>query len=71
MDDTIAHVYHSAEELIIGKLNMEEYNLYFLDLVLPGINGVELAKTIRENNPFCTIVFIMILPLKVVKCIDI
>jgi len=57
MDDTIAHVYHSAEELIIGKMNMEDYNLFFLDLVLPGVNGVDLAKIIRKNNPFCTIVF--------------
>lgn len=57
MNDIIAHAYHSAEDLLIGKMNMEDYNLFFLDLMLPGINGVELAKRIRQENPFCTIVF--------------
>ncbi|GEM_PF-929524 len=53
----ITHVYHSAEELMIGKMDLEDYDLFFLDLVLPNMNGVDLAKIVRKSNPFCTIVF--------------
>jgi len=40
----------SAEEALTILAN-EPIQVYFLDLHLPGMTGVELCKTIRERNP--------------------
>ena len=35
-----------------------EINIALLDIEMPGMNGIELAKLLREKNPDCTIIFI-------------
>ena len=35
-----------------------EINIALLDVEMPGMNGIELAKLIREKNPDCIIIFI-------------
>ena len=38
--------------------NTEEYNLLFLDIQMPGVNGMELAKEIRKRDRQVLIVFV-------------
>jgi CheY-like chemotaxis protein len=40
----------SAEEALV-ILEKDKYWVFFLDLKLPGMNGIELCKRIREENP--------------------
>lgn len=35
-----------------------EINIALLDIEMPGMNGIELAKLLREKNPDCIIIFI-------------
>lgn len=35
-----------------------EINIALLDIEMPGMNGIELAKLLREKNPYCIIIFI-------------
>ena len=58
-DSTIDYdVYFSAEELYRYKLNNElTYDIYILDIEMQGMNGLELAKTIRTNEPNALIIF--------------
>jgi len=38
--------------------NETEINIALLDIEMPGMNGIELAKLLREKNPDCIIIFI-------------
>ncbi len=48
---------HTGEELLsLTKSNL--YHAIFLDIELPGINGIDVAKKIRENNDNLFIIFV-------------
>lgn len=52
-------VFYSASELIAyARQQGERYHLYILDIELPDINGVDLARRIREMDDECLIVFL-------------
>lgn len=58
-DVYFSDVYFSAEELYRYKLNNElTYDIYILDIEMQGMNGLELAKTIRTNEPNALIIFL-------------
>jgi CheY-like chemotaxis protein len=40
----------SGEEAI-EKVKKEKYDLYFIDLMMPGIDGIETCKSIRDLSP--------------------
>jgi CheY-like chemotaxis protein len=40
----------SAEEAL-ELVKTQKYLVFFLDLNLPGMNGIELCRNIRKNNP--------------------
>lgn len=46
----------SAEALLFDEPH--DYAVFLLDIELPGMSGIELAKTIRERNSAAAIVFI-------------
>lgn len=48
----------SAEEFIIKNESIIEYDCIIIDVGLKKINGIELAKIIRENNKDVSIIFI-------------
>ena len=48
-----------TEELYRYKLNNElTYDIYILDIEMQGMNGLELAKTIRTNEQNALIIFL-------------
>ncbi|MDK9699175.1 MAG: response regulator [bacterium] len=44
----------SAEEAVT-ILDREWFPIYFIDMQLPGANGLELCRTIRKRNPTVTL----------------
>ncbi len=53
-------VYYSGEELCESFISDNHYDLIFLDIELPQINGIEVGKKIRDelNNELTQIVYI-------------
>ncbi len=49
----VGYIVRSAEsaEKALEILNQEDINIMFLDLNLPGMNGVELCRKIRKDFP--------------------
>ena len=48
--------FSSAEEFL-PAFNQEKYHIAFLDIVMDEMNGVELAKVLREKDPLLLIIF--------------
>ncbi|MCH8050131.1 response regulator [Patescibacteria group bacterium] len=40
----------SSGEVAIDKINENQFDFFLLDLVIPGIDGFEVLKKIREKN---------------------
>lgn len=45
-------------ESLLADIRTQHFDVLFLDIVMPGINGIELAEQIREENKNVTIVFV-------------
>ena len=41
----------------IENVKLNEYDLIFLDVVLPGMNGIEASRFIKGNSPATKIIF--------------
>lgn len=50
--------FHSAVDLIAAMENGEEYDLVFLDILMPLLNGMDAAKEIRQFNSSIVIIFL-------------
>lgn len=51
--------YTSAESLLTDiETNQKQFDLFFLDIYLPGQNGVEAARHIREANENAVLIFL-------------
>ena len=48
---------HGSTELA-SNLLQEHYDIYLLDVVMPGLNGIELAKEIRSSDKAADIIFL-------------
>lgn len=42
---------------LASNLLQEHYDIYLLDVVMPGLNGIELAKEIRSSDKAADIIF--------------
>ena len=49
-------VFHSAQAVMFA--GCEQFDIFLLDIEMPVVNGMELAKTIRRENESAVIVFI-------------
>ena len=49
----------SGEEFL-ASYNPGSYQLIFLDIFMPGLNGIEVAKRIRKNHDPCKIIFLTV-----------
>lgn len=56
LDLEILTAYYADEALDI--FNMQKIDFVFLDIQMPGMNGIEAAKKINENWPDCRIIFL-------------
>lgn len=54
----LIHTYESGESLLAALTTSNSYNLFFLDILLDGMNGMELAHRIREISSDAKLVFI-------------
>ena len=51
------HSYNNGNKLL--EKNREHiFNILFLDIEMPQINGIEIAEKIRSFNPYVNIIFI-------------
>lgn len=50
MEEITAFVFTHAEELIEAINKSGPFDIYLLDVVMPGMNGIELGKYLRENG---------------------
>jgi len=55
---TSIQCYHKSEYLMYDLDEDKNYNIYFLDIEMPKISGIELAERIRKSDQNAFIVFI-------------
>lgn len=51
-------LYQSSENLTYDLQDGLNYDLFLLDIEMPGANGMELAKSIHDHMPAATVIFI-------------
>ncbi|WP_406243089.1 LytR/AlgR family response regulator transcription factor [Tissierella carlieri] len=54
--------FHSAEAFDFSWSMDKRYHILLLDIQMPGINGIELAKRIRKSDNLLNIIFITAIP---------
>ncbi len=57
----------STGEMGITKASCVKPDIVLLDINLPHANGIEIAKTIKEDHPNCSIIFLTIFDVEVFK----
>ena len=66
--DAIVKCYESAEDLLEAAYNPD---ILFLDIQMPGIDGMELAKQVRANGSDAVIIFVTALEEYVFNAFDV
>ncbi len=51
-------VFDNGIELLNQIADFNEYQIYILDIGMPGIDGLEIARKIRKNSDYAVIIFI-------------
>lgn len=55
----VIKIYNNSTQMISDIIDNEiNYDMYFLDIEMPKINGIDLAKEIRQINPHAIILFL-------------
>lgn len=54
--------YSHGRELLYEVDDDTYYDIYFLDIELPDMSGIELARKLREKSPYCYIIFLTAYP---------
>lgn len=52
------HTFLGANELLRFLIQHNEFDLIILDIIMPGMNGIELAAQIRKSGSCCKIIFL-------------
>ena len=59
LDNCPLEVFSNGEELLDYLSDRKQrFSLYFMDISLPGISGIETAAAIREKDPYALIIYI-------------
>ena len=56
-DNLEFNLFNNSEKLLLDLSHKRQYDLTFLDIDMPGINGIELAKEIKSSYPKIIIIF--------------
>lgn len=57
--DCPTEVFSSGEELLAHvSPGRERFNLYLMDISMPGMSGIEAAAAIRQSDPYALIVYV-------------
>lgn len=51
------HTFGSAKDLMEKEPEFWNYDIYFLDIVMPEMSGLEIGKLIREHKPDAILIF--------------
>lgn len=51
-------VYQSAQELLKQLPQINAYSIFLLDVVMPNVDGITLAKTINRTHPHSCIIYV-------------
>lgn len=51
-------IYNNSNDLLSDLAKGFTANLYLLDIVMPGLNGIFVAKQIRKKNTECVLIFL-------------
>lgn len=54
--ESVCEIFSDSEELLAKVREKEKFDLYFLDISIPKMGGLELAEKIAEEQPQSTIV---------------
>lgn len=57
-NDLIIKEYNNATTLLFDLEHREDFDLLIIDIIMPGLNGLQLASEIRSHNNSCRIIFI-------------
>lgn len=57
MMDIVIDCFTNQDELIL-KSNVRGYDLVYLDIEMEGMNGIEVAKKLKEYNDHCIVIFV-------------
>ncbi len=69
--DCEIYCFYSGEDILDNILNFKgKYDIIFFDIELPGLDGIETARKIRELNINTTFVFISYLDERVYEAMD-
>lgn len=59
LPDCPLEVFSSGEDLLAHvNSGQEHFNLYFMDISMPGISGIEAAAAIRQTDPYALIIYV-------------
>jgi DNA-binding LytR/AlgR family response regulator len=53
-----ADMFESAEKLKLGLADGKKYDIFLLDIEMPGLNGIELARELRLSGDKTAIIFV-------------
>ncbi|MEA4923172.1 MAG: LytTR family DNA-binding domain-containing protein [Eubacteriaceae bacterium] len=55
--DIHVSLFNSSDDLLFGSGGKEHYDLYLLDVIMPGSGGIQLGRHIRRRYPNAAIVY--------------
>ena len=51
-------VYESASDLLMDVMRVGSFDIYILDVIMPGINGIQLGRQLRKEAADCKIIYL-------------
>ncbi len=59
-DDTSEVADFTSATELIKKIKEEAFDVYFLDIIMPEHDGMEIGRIIRQSNPYAIIIYVTV-----------